>query len=193
MNNRTNYSLVGFLVLFSLSLMIGFGYWLLKPSQEEQMQKYYIYFDESVLGLNMDAPVKYRGISVGKVVKLQINPDNSEQVIVTIDILKATPVKTSTLAKLTSQGITGLSYINLSLGDRDSPTLVCKDANKYATIKTTPSLFIKIEKTIGNVSVNLSKTLERTQELLNEGNQEQISILLKNSTEFMSRMNRLLD
>ena len=41
-------------------------------------------------------------------------------------------------------------------------------------------------------SVNLSKTLARTQQLLNEKNQAEITALLKNTAEFMSRMNKVL-
>ena len=123
MNNRVNYTMVGFLVLLGSILMLGFTYWLLKPSEEVKVKNYYILFDESVLGLNIDSAVKYRGINVGKVVNLEINPDNSEQVQVLISILKSTPIKSSTVAKLTSQGITGLSYINLSLGDKNAPLL----------------------------------------------------------------------
>jgi phospholipid/cholesterol/gamma-HCH transport system substrate-binding protein len=190
MNNKTNYSLIGFLVLFSISLMVSFGYWLLQPSQEEEMQKYYIYYDESVLGLNLDAPVKYRGISVGNVKRLRINPKNSEQVEVLVDILKTTPIKSSTVAKLTPQGITGLSYINLTLGNSGAPALLPKEGDLYAVIKTTPSLFTRLEKTLGNVSENLSATLSRTEQLLNDENQKEIAKLLKNSAEFMDRMNK---
>jgi len=193
MNNKTNYSLVGFLVLLSISLMIGFGYWLLQPSKVQEMQKYYIYFDESVLGLNLDAPVKYRGISVGKVKRLRISPSNSEQVEVLIDILKTTPIKQSTRAKLTSQGITGLSYINLSQGDKNDVLLLSSGDDNYPTIKTVPSLFTKLEESFGNVSENLSATLLRTKKLLNENNQEKIAALLRNSAEFMDRMNRTLN
>ncbi len=193
MNNKTNYSLVGFLVLFSLTLMIGFGYWLLKPSDDLEMKKYVIHFDESVLGLNLDAPVKFRGISVGKVIRLRINPNNSEQVEVLADILKTTPIKSSTVAQLTSQGITGLSYVNLTLGDNNAPSLQTQKGEDYPVIKTIPSLLIKLEKTFGDVSTNLSKTLASTKELLNEGNQKEITLLLKNSAIFMSKMNNLLD
>jgi phospholipid/cholesterol/gamma-HCH transport system substrate-binding protein len=193
MNNKTNYSLIGFLVLFSISMMILFAYWLMQPSQDKEMQKYYIYFDESVLGLNIDAPVKYRGISVGKVTRLIINPKNSEQVEVLVDILKTTPIKSSTVAKLTPQGITGLSYINLSLGNAGAPPLLPKDGDKYAVIKTTPSLFTRLENTLGNVSENLSTTLQKTEKLLNDENQEEISRLLKNTAEFMSKINKTLD
>jgi phospholipid/cholesterol/gamma-HCH transport system substrate-binding protein len=173
--------------------MLVFGYWLLKPSQEEEMQRYNIYFSESVLGLNLDAPVKYRGISVGKVSRLRINPNNSEQVEVTVKILKTTPIKSSTVAKLTSQGITGLSYINLTLGDRNAPPLEAKEGQEYPVIKTVPSLFKRLEQTVGTVTENLSDTLVKTQELLNEKNQEAIAKLLQNSSEFMSRMNKTLN
>ncbi|MDA7817606.1 MlaD family protein [Sulfurimonas sp.] len=193
MNNRVNYTLVGLLVLFGLSLMIGFGYWLLKPSQELEMKKYVILFDESVLGLNIDAPVKYRGISVGNVQGLKINPKNTQQVEVLIDILKSTPIKSSTVAKLTSQGITGLSYINLSLGDMNSPALKALKGEEYPIIKTIPSLYTKLEESFGSVSENLSTTLARTNQLLKDENQAEITQLLKNSTEFMNRMNKLLN
>ncbi|MCF6309014.1 MAG: MlaD family protein [Sulfurimonas sp.] len=193
MNNRVNYSLVGFLVLFSITLMLGFGYWLLKPSAEEEMQKYLIRFDESVLGLNLDAPVKFRGISVGKVVKLRINPKNTEQVEILVDILKTTPVKSSTVAKLTAQGITGLSYINLSQGNNNAPPLKSTKGEEFAVIQTRPSLFFKLEDTFGDVTTNLSKTLARTQQLLNEQNQKEITRLLKNSAIFMFKMSQLLD
>lgn len=193
MNNKVNYTLVGIIVLVAIALMLSFGYWLLKPTDESVVQRYTIYFDESVFGLNIDAPVKYRGISVGKVSKLKINPKNSEQVQVTITILDNTPIKTNTVAKLTAQGITGLSYINLSLGKHDAPRLVAKDGEKYPVIHSAPSFFEDLEQSFGSVSSNLSSTLVQTQQLLNEENQKQFSLLLKNSATTMQRINKLLD
>ncbi len=193
MNNRVNYTAVGLMVLFGLVLMFGFTYWLLKPSAKEEVKKYNIYFNESVLGLNLDAPVKYRGINVGKVTRLRINPKNSEQVEVQISILKSTPIKSSTVAKLTSQGITGLSYINLYLGDNDAPPLEAKPGEEYPVIKTEPSFFERFEKSLGTVSTKLSKTLSKTEELLGDENQEQITMLLTKTAGFMQRMERLLD
>lgn len=193
MNNRVNYNLIGFLVLFFIAAMIGFGYWLLKPSKEIEMRTYAIYFDESVLGLNLDAAVKYKGINVGKVTSLSINPKNSQQVQVLINVLKTTPIKDSTVAQLTSQGITGLSYINLSLGDENAPPLAKKKGDEYAVIKTIPSLLIKLENTFGDVTYNLSETLQSTKELLKKENQESFSQLLKESSVLVSKVNRVLD
>ena len=193
MNNKVNYTLVGFIVLIGMFLMAGFSYWLLQPSNDKETKKYCIFFDESVLGLNFEAPVKYRGIEVGKVTSLRISETNSQQVKVQITVLKTTPIKTSTRAKLTSQGITGLSYINLTLGDNEAPLLTQKGDAQYPVIKTTPSFFETIEKSFGNVSTNLSKTLSGTQKLLNDENQKQISILLARSASFMGKLERTLD
>lgn len=193
MNNKVNYTLVGFFVLIGMFMMIVFSYWLLQPSDKKEVQTYTIYFDESVLGLNLEAPVKYRGVDVGKVTDLKINEENTQQVEVHISVLKSTPIKISTRAKLTSQGITGLSYINLTMGDNDSTPLTKSEDEKYPVIKTIPSFFETIEKSFGDVSENLSKTLSGTQKLLNDENQLQISLLLKRSAGFMDKMQKLLD
>lgn len=193
MNNRVNYSFVGLLVFIGFILMFAFGYWLLKPTSSDDTTNYTIYFDESVLGLNLDAPVKYRGINVGKVTRIRINPKNSEQVEITATILKTTPIKKSTIAKLTAQGITGLSYINLSLGKKDDMPLVIQKGEEYPVIQTSPSFFENFEKSFGSVSSQLSQTLAQTQQLLNQENQEQVAELLKNSAQMFKKIDTLLD
>ena len=193
MNNKVNYTLVGFLVLVGISLMIAFTYWLLQPKSEQEMRTYHIHFDESVLGLNIDAPVKYRGISVGKVTTLKINPHNSEQVEVTIRILNTTPIKLDTVAKLTAQGITGLSYINLSMGSREAEKLQILEGNKFAIIKTVPSFFEEFESSLGSMSTKISSTLSQTEKLLNDENQKQITLLLQSSALLMDKLDKTLD
>ena len=193
MNNRVNYTFVGLSVLLGLTLMLGFSYWMLKPSNNAKTKIYNIYFDESVLGLNLDAPVKYRGISVGKVTGLKISDFNSEQVEVEVTILKSTPVKESTVARLTAQGITGLTYINLSLGEMTAPQLVKKEGETCPTIKTEPSFFNNLEQSFGSVSMQLLKTLNGTQKLLNDENQKEFAKALKNSASLSAKLDRLLD
>ena len=193
MNNKTNYKLVGFLVLFGIFLMLAFSYWLLKPSDDMDMKRYLIHFEESVLGLNIDAPVKYRGIKVGKVIKLSINKKNSEEIDVLIEILKSTPIKEDTVAKLTSQGITGLSYINLNFSKNTSPILTTKGTEKYPIIKAIPSLLTKLESSFGGVTDGLTTTLVKTNNLLNDENQKQFALVLKNTAVFMQKLDKLLD
>lgn len=193
MNNKVNYTFVGILVLLGVFLMVGFAYWMLKPSVESETKIYSIDFDESVLGLNLDAPVKYRGISVGKVSSIGINEKNSEQVRVHISILKSTPIKEDTVAQLTAQGITGLSYINLNLGSNSSAKLEVIEGEKYPIIKTVPSFFTNFEQSLSSVSTQLSSTLGRTERLLGEHNQEQLSLLLQKTASVMEKMDKLMN
>ena len=193
MNNKVNYTLVGFVVLVGIALMLGFTYWLLQPKSELEMQKYLINFDESVLGLNMDAPVKYRGITVGKVSSLKINPKNSEQVQVMVTILRTTPIQVDTMAQLTAQGITGLSYINLSMGSRHAEILKVEEGNKFPIIRTVPSFFENFEASLGSMSTKLSSTLTQTEKLLNDENQKQITLLLQRTALFMDKLDTVLD
>ncbi|WP_246032267.1 MlaD family protein [Sulfurimonas crateris] len=194
MNNRVNYVVIGILVLIGIAGMAMFGFWLLKPTKEAQMQRYIIYFNESVLGLNLDAPVKYKGLSVGKVVDLGISRHNLEQVEVLVEILKETPIKTSTEAQLTSQGITGLSYINLTInGDVDAKPLALRENEDYPVIKSVPSILIKLENRFIDISEDLADTLQKTSRLLSDKNQEEITTLLKNSAILISKINSILD
>jgi len=193
MNNKVNYRLIGLSVLFGFLMIFGFTYWLLKPSSQDEMRKYLIYFNESVAGLNINAPVKYRGISVGKVVDLRINPSNIEQVQATVEILKSTPIKETTVAKLTAQGITGLTYINLSLGDNRAPLLKIKHKEPYPIIKSVPSLFKNVEKSLGELSAQLSDVLEKANTFLDESNRNETHRVLKHTANILAHVDAILD
>lgn len=194
MNNRTNYTIVGLFVLLGFLSIAVLSYWMIRPTEETDMKKYVIYFNESVLGLNIDAPVKYRGITVGKVVKLEINPKNTEQIRVVIQVDKKTPIKTSTVAKLTAQGITGLTYINLSLGDKNSPLLTTvPPGEKYPVIKTVPSFFETFQTSLGSLFNKLTKTLDSVNDVLNAKSREDFAEMLQESAIFISKLNKVLD
>ena len=192
MNSRVNYTLVGTFVLVGMVLAAAFVYWLMKPTAKTQMRPYRIYFSESVSGLNIDSPVKYRGITVGKVREMQIDPQNNEQILINIAIDANTPIKTDTVARLTAQGITGLLFIDLSEGSREAPLLQPAKGEKVAVIPSSPSFFERFGTTVGSVTEKLSKALEGTTELLSEQNREQITKILEHTAGTMEGMERLL-
>jgi len=193
MNSRVNYTLVGAFVMLSSFLIVGFVYWLMKPVSKNETRPYTIYFSESVSGLNLDAPVKYRGITVGKVEEMLINPHNPEEIQVNISLDVHTPVKTDTVAKLTAQGITGLVVIDLSEGSKSAPLLRPRNGESVAVIASAPSFFERVGETLGSVTSKLSRTLDNTSDLLNASNREQMGLILERMAVSLERVEKLLD
>ncbi len=192
MNAKTNYTMVGLFVIMSIALIFVFVIWLIRPTDDKQLTSFRIYFTESVSGLNIDSPVKYRGVTIGKVIDMRINPTNVEEIEVKVLVDREAPIKTDTVAKLKAQGITGLNYIDLSQGSRATP-LLCEEAEEEMVIKSVPSFLVKVEESFGSVSVNLSKTLHSTSELLREENQVEITKTLRALSSTLDKLNTALD
>jgi len=193
MNNRVNYTFVGSVVLILLSALIFFIYWMMKPDEKEMMRDYHIYFTESVSGLNINSSVKFRGINVGSVEQMKINSKNSEEIEILISIYEDTPIKIDTVATLMSQGITGLSYIDLSKGDKDSPRLTVRNDEEIPVIASDQSLFKRLESSVDTISSRLSKTLRQTEKLLDDNNQKKVSEILDRTANVLSKIERTLD
>jgi phospholipid/cholesterol/gamma-HCH transport system substrate-binding protein len=111
-----------FIIGFSLAAAI-FAVWLGSPGNHDDVL-YRIHFPDSVNGLAVGDPVKFRGVDVGSVKSMVIDPDNPRLVQVDVRLRKATPVKTDTRASLTLKGITGVVFIELNGGDPAAQTLL---------------------------------------------------------------------
>jgi ABC-type transport system involved in resistance to organic solvents, periplasmic component len=119
MEAKVNFTLVGLFVLVLAVGLIGGVLWFGSDKQfGKQYETYLVYEDESVSGLNLNAPVKYRGVDVGSVGKIELDADDSERVRLSLNIELGTPVKEDTVAVLRTQGLTGIAYVDLMGGAR---------------------------------------------------------------------------
>lgn len=122
METRANYILVGILTLFGIFAGLGFFLWLAKIQVDRQYAHYDVLF-HSVEGLGRASAVRYIGVDVGQVVSIQLDPDDPNEVRVRIEVVADTPVKSDTTAVLSSQGVTGVSFVALSGGSSEAPLL----------------------------------------------------------------------
>lgn len=84
----------------------------------------------AVTGLNVQAPVRLRGVEVGKVNSIKFDPDNPQSILVGIDVKAGTPITRGTVAQLGSQGVTGLAYVMLDDDGKKPEPLPPSDAKK---------------------------------------------------------------
>ena len=89
----------------------------------DDVDRYRVVFDTSVVGLERGAQVYLNGIKVGAVDDLAIVPDDLRKVSVQIKVKHGTPVRTDARAVLRMAGITGLKVIDLRAGTLTSPPL----------------------------------------------------------------------
>ncbi len=127
METRANYVLVGSSVLAAIAIILGFIFWLGSSQFNHREDTYYTYFTGSVAGLSSGSIVRYRGVPVGTVNNIEIDPQNVERIRVTLKMKPGTPVKTDSVASLETQGITGGSYVELTGGTQASPALTSEN------------------------------------------------------------------
>jgi len=166
-----NYALVGAFVLVLGAALIAGALWL--ASGGAWQQKYDLYLaieDESVAGLNLNAPVKYNGVDVGKVREIRLDPDNPERVILLFAIERGTPIREDTVAVLKTQGLTGIAYVELSGGARDAPPLRATVQGQYPVIRTKPSLSARLENVLTTVLAKLDSTSSSINAILGDEN-----------------------
>lgn len=180
METRASYLLVG---TFALLAVAGFAIaivWMAGVNLNQVSARYDILFKGSVSGLKVGNAVRYRGIPVGVVTGMEINPDNVEQVKVTIEIPQKTPVKTDTVAALEYQGITGVAYVELSGGTHTAPLLTVKPGQKRPVIPSKPSQLQELFETAPELVTRITALVDRIALLLNPQNQENIAGTLEN-------------
>lgn len=171
METKVNYTLVGAFVLGLSALLILGILWL--ASGGGFQKKYDVYqalVGESVAGLSVSAPVKYRGVDVGKVQDIRLDPANPEQVRLLFAIERGAPIKEDTEAVLKTQGLTGIAYVELSGGSRESPPLKAKVAGGYPEIRTKPSLSARLENLLTTVLAKLDSTGDSVNKILSDEN-----------------------
>jgi phospholipid/cholesterol/gamma-HCH transport system substrate-binding protein len=171
MEAKVNYAIVGgFVLVLGVAFIAGVLWLSSGGASRKSYDTYRAYMKESVSGLSLDAPVRYRGVEVGRVRKIELAYDDVEQVQLTMDIERGTPVKVDTVAILRVQGLTGIAYVELSGGRRDSPPLEALPEQPYPVISTGPSLMVRLDATLTTLLRNLTRTSENLNAVMDEDN-----------------------
>jgi phospholipid/cholesterol/gamma-HCH transport system substrate-binding protein len=179
MEAKVNFAVVGAFVLILGAALIGGVLWLASgKSYGKAYDTYLVYMTESVSGLSLDAPVRYRGVNVGAVRRIALAPDDVERVRLTLAIERGTPIKQDTLAVLRTQGLTGIAHVELSGGSRDSPALAARPGEDHPVIRSGPSLMVRLDAAVTGLLDNLNRSSERLNALLDETNRGALKEIL---------------
>jgi phospholipid/cholesterol/gamma-HCH transport system substrate-binding protein len=154
MEPKVNYMVVGLFIALLGAATVAGVLWLSRTDYRGIYDRYYAFMDESVSGLSRDSYVKYQGVEVGRVKEIALDPKNPEQVRLALDLVRGTPVKEDTVAVLETQGLTGITIVNLRGGSRASPLLKAKPGEHYPVIQSQPSFYAQLSQNMSRLMTN---------------------------------------
>lgn len=167
-----------FVVIFGIGL-VWFAFWLGKYDLRDQYHTYRLEISESVSGLSVDSDVMLRGVDIGRVSAIRINPDNIEVTEVYVNIRQDVPIKEDMVASTKMFGITGLLSIEIEGGTNAAKTLQPTD-EYIPTIKTKTSLVTNLSRSVESLSQKLDALLEQGQKVVSDKNINTVEKILDN-------------
>jgi phospholipid/cholesterol/gamma-HCH transport system substrate-binding protein len=181
METRANYVAVGTFVLAVIFLAFVAVLWVGSTEYGEQAKRYYIFFRGSVAGLNKGSKVQYNGIPVGQVVDIRVDPNNLEQIQVTVEInTNIVDIKSDARAFLDTNIVNGIATIQIRGGTQEASELVPEPGHKYPVIKAGRSELEEVKASLPELVADLKEAAHSLNALLDANNRQAVSDTLQN-------------
>jgi phospholipid/cholesterol/gamma-HCH transport system substrate-binding protein len=177
MENKAHALAAGIFVALLTALVLGLAAWLTRDTGVRDV--YEISTRESVTGLQEQAPVRFRGVDVGKVSHIGFDPKALGSVLVQLEIDRDTPLTRDTFATLSYQGVTGLAFIQLADDGKSTVKLVPND-EVPPRIPLRPGLLARLEEKGEVIIDRVQEVTERVNRLLSDDNQRRMAAAMEN-------------
>ena len=198
MERNANYALVGFASLMLFIGLIVFGVWLARLQFHKDYQLYDILFTGPVRGLSEGGEVHFNGIKVGEVIKIALDKADPTKVIARARITSDVPIRTDSFATLEPQGITGVSYVDITAGTNGKALL--KDTVPFGSVPILKSKNGALSSLLEGSGTVLNATVEalnRVNRVLSDDNIKSLNSTLQNiqvvTTEIKNQKQLLAD
>lgn len=186
---RENHALITGLFLIALvTASTAIVFWIGSMDQERNL--YVISTRASVSGLNPESTVFYRGIAVGKVLKVQFDPLDSGTILVPVEVDKNIVLTKGVYATLRLKGVTGLTQIQLEDSGTISEELLPGD-DPLSRIPLVPSLTDKLMDSGEELLHKADHLMQRLSSLLNDENEKNIGGILSNLKTLTDKISEL--
>ncbi|MDQ1333893.1 MAG: MlaD protein [Thermodesulfobacteriota bacterium] len=171
---------VGLFVASGISIALMAIIWLGMSRYLEKGHFFAAYFNESVQGLSQDAPVKYRGVPIGRVEKIRVAPD-SNLIEVIMSIETGQTLDRSYVAQLKDVGITGSMFVELDRKKPDEP-----DRSPHVTFPSEYPIVASKPSELSQLLGEFNSVLNHIKALDLEGISEKIKQTLDNMNVMMA-------
>ncbi len=177
MENKSHAIGAGVFVLVVAALLVALAAWLTRDTGEHRL--YEISTRDAVTGLQPQAGVRYKGVTVGRVQSIALDRETPGNVKLRIAVDSSAPITKSTFASLGFQGVTGLAFIQLDDTGQSQEPLVSTD-EKLARIPMRLGLFSRLSEQGLGLLTQLDEVSTRASQLLAPANQKKVMDAIDN-------------
>ena len=194
---------VGLFLVAGTAIAIMAFIWLGVTRYFESGYLYVTYFNESVQGLERASPVKYRGVTIGRVESIGVAPD-SKLIKVVLKVETDMALDSNIVAQLKNVGITGSMFVELDQrkeGEPDqSPPLTFP--SEYPIVASKPAEISELLRGLDEVlskirAIDLDSVVSKVElnlDLMGEAFREaDFAEISRKAEETLDRMNHLVD
>ncbi|SFW33544.1 MlaD family protein [Nitrosovibrio sp. Nv17] len=189
MENRAHALAAGLFVIVLSVAVAAVVMWF--SGETTTRDKYLLVSEFPVTGLNSQAVVRYRGVSVGKVEDIRLDPENSHRILIRIAVDRDLTLTRDAYAQLGYQGLTGLAFVQLNDEGKQTERLAT-DADHPAQIPFRPSALDSIAESGQRLLSNANELVEQWNALFDEQNLVRLTHILENTRNATGRMNDTL-
>ena len=176
MESRAYALITGLFVLGIAGCIVVWAQWLGRTPVERTA--YRVIATGAVSGLNPEAQVRYRGMSVGRVASIALDSKDPRRILVNIEVDSSIPVTKGTFAQLGMEGITGIAYVHLQDDYRDL-TPKEKGPDGVVELPLRPSFFDTVSDSAEGAMRDARELMSNLNSLLTPDNKKSIAALLK--------------
>jgi phospholipid/cholesterol/gamma-HCH transport system substrate-binding protein len=177
MENRAYALITGiFTILLSVAIVLSFIWF---RGDNKSFSKYLVVSKFPVNGLNRQAPVRFRGVEIGKVDDISIDRQDTQNILVRVSIDESVPITHGTFAQIGYQGLTGIAYIVLDDDGTNTQPLRTDDGN-LARLEVRGNVFDDLAQSSKALLQQASDLLDRLNKVASDGNQARIENALVN-------------
>ncbi len=177
MENKAHALAAGIFVALLSLLLLALASWLTRDTGKRDI--YEISTRETVTGMQPQAPVRYRGVDVGKVESIGFDSKAPGNVLMRLQVDSAAPITSDTFATLSFQGVTGLSFVQLDDTGKAAPRLVPND-EAPPRIPLRPGLLAKLQEKGEKILDQVEQVTAKMNQVLDDPNQKRLAAALDN-------------
>lgn len=193
MENKSHALWAGFFTIAMLCATVIAGIWLNRDKTVRT--EYLIVTSKAISGLNPQASVRYKGLTVGRVDKIEFDPKVVGQIDIQISIDPDTPITKSTFATLGYQGVTGIAFVQLDDDGSNPEKLVGGPAGGVdePSIPLRAGLLENLERSGTRILANAEVVSERLAQMLTPENQKVILGAFAGTEQVTKRWSKVAD